>query len=103
MDRTIACTLGGLGSLRGSRAAGSSSPPGPGSSARSSRLGSGWSSATHPASARRSEQFVEIERECCAFADWELASGEGAFTLEITAAGDAIDVVQGMFSGLQAV
>ena len=49
------------------------------------------------------QQFVEIERECCAFADWELASGEGAFTLEITAAGDAIDVVQGMFSGLQAV
>ena len=48
------------------------------------------------------EQLVEIERECCAFADWELASGEGAFTLEITAAGDAIDAVQSMFSGLQA-
>jgi hypothetical protein len=49
------------------------------------------------------EQLVDVERECCAFADWELNRGEGESTLDITAQGDAIDVVQGMFSQLEAV
>jgi hypothetical protein len=49
----------------------------------------------------RLEELVAVERECCSFADWDLIAGGGAVTLEITARGDAIGVLHGMFSQLQ--
>jgi hypothetical protein len=58
--------------------------------------------ADAPGVGDRLDELVAVERECCSFADWDLISGEGAVTLEVTARGDAIGVLHGMFSQLQA-
>ena len=57
--------------------------------------------ADAPGVGDRLEELVAVERECCSFANWDLIAGEGAVTLEITARGDAIGVLHGMFSQLQ--
>jgi hypothetical protein len=44
------------------------------------------------------EELVAVERECCAFADWTVASRDGTATLEITAEPEAVPVVHGMFA-----
>ena len=44
------------------------------------------------------EELVATERECCAFADWTLTHRGGRVTLDITATGGAVPVVQGMFA-----
>jgi hypothetical protein len=45
--------------------------------------------------------LVEIERECCAFADWTLSVDPDHVVLDITAEGDAIPVVQAVFTALR--
>jgi len=50
-----------------------------------------------PGVAETLEELVAVERECCAFADWELARRDGEITLEISALGAAVPVVHGMF------
>lgn len=43
-------------------------------------------------------QLAELERDCCAFADWSVRSGGGKVVLDVTAASEmGIAVVQGMF------
>lgn len=43
------------------------------------------------------EELVAVERVCCAFAEWTLAPGDDETTvLEITAAGEAVPVLQAM-------
>jgi hypothetical protein len=44
--------------------------------------------------------LVETERECCAFADWTLSVNPDQVVLDITAAGDAIPVVQAIHTGV---
>ena len=45
-------------------------------------------------------ELVALERTCCAFADWSVAVADGEVALEISAGGEAVPVVQGMFAGL---
>ena len=45
------------------------------------------------------EELVAVERVCCAFAEWTLAPGDESTVLDITAADEAVPVVQSMFRG----
>jgi hypothetical protein len=46
---------------------------------------------------RELRELAELERECCAFADWTV---EGT-TLVVTGEGDAVPVVQSLFAALR--
>jgi hypothetical protein len=50
-----------------------------------------------PGVERELAELAELERECCAFADWTV-SGR---VLEVSAHGDAVPAVQALFSSLK--
>ena len=47
--------------------------------------------------------LADLERECCAFAEWAVAAEDGIAVLEVTGdSPEAIDAVQAMFGPLRA-
>ena len=46
-------------------------------------------------------ELAQLERECCAFARWDVTTNGGRAVLEITADGEAIAAVQSMFGSLR--
>lgn len=54
-----------------------------------------------PDAAGELEQLAELERECCAFAQWSVTPADDEVVLDVTAEGDAIDAVHSMFGGLR--
>ena len=46
-------------------------------------------------------ELVELERECCAFATWEIRDTGTRLALEIDAEGHGIDVLHGMFRSFE--
>jgi hypothetical protein len=46
-------------------------------------------------------ELARLERDCCAFARWEVTAQGGRAVLEITAAGEAVVAVQAMFTSLR--
>jgi hypothetical protein len=46
-------------------------------------------------------RLAELERDCCPFATWEVASGDGRVVMDVAGkTADAIPAVQGMFGPL---
>lgn len=50
-----------------------------------------------PGAEQELRELAELERECCAFADWVV---DGT-TLVVTGEGDAVPVVRSLFAGLR--
>ena len=46
-------------------------------------------------------ELAALERECCAFAQWEVTRHGGRAVLDITAEGEAVAAVQSMFGSLR--
>jgi MerR family transcriptional regulator, copper efflux regulator len=49
---------------------------------------------------RELRELVELERDCCAFATWEVRDTGTSVALEIAAAGHGVEVLHGMFRSL---
>jgi hypothetical protein len=45
--------------------------------------------------------LAQLERECCAFADWQVTAQNGRAVLDVTAHGDAVAAVQSLFGSLR--
>ena len=46
-------------------------------------------------------ELAQLERECCAFASWDVVTQGDRAVLEITAEGDAVAAVQALFGSLR--
>jgi len=47
-------------------------------------------------------ELAQLERECCAFASWDVTTQGDRAVLEITAEGEAVAAVQALFGSLKA-
>jgi hypothetical protein len=45
--------------------------------------------------------LAQLERECCAFAEWQVTAQDGRAVLDVTADGDAVAAVQSLFGSLR--
>jgi hypothetical protein len=45
--------------------------------------------------------LAQLERECCAFADWTVTRQDGHSVLDVTAEGEAVTAVQSLFGSLR--
>jgi len=45
--------------------------------------------------------LAQLERECCAFASWEVTRQDGRAVLDVTADGEAVAAVQSLFGSLR--
>jgi hypothetical protein len=46
-------------------------------------------------------ELAELERDCCAFANWDVIVHDGRAVLEITAEGESVVAVQALFASLR--
>jgi hypothetical protein len=46
-------------------------------------------------------ELAELERECCAFAEWAVTADGSCVCLEVTAEDDAVPAVQAMFGSFR--
>lgn len=48
------------------------------------------------------ERLVELERDCCAFADWRLSREADGLVLDVSAEGDGAEAARELFSEVEA-
>jgi hypothetical protein len=54
----------------------------------------------HPAVERELRALVEVENECCSWADWSVARDDGVLTMSARSQGDGVATLHSMFTKL---
>lgn len=57
--------------------------------------------AAGPGIEQELRELAGLERECCSFAEWNVAAGGGAVWLDVTTKGDDVAAVQSMFASFR--
>jgi hypothetical protein len=47
------------------------------------------------------ERLLTVERDCCAWARWELERARGALVVEVSSSGEGVTALHGMFTSLK--